>query len=53
MILKTFCRALYDYNPVKSDELSLRKGDLYIVIEKCKDGWYKGSSVARYVCFVQ
>ena len=41
------CRALYDYNPVKSDELSLRKGDLYIVIEKCKDGWYKGSSVAR------
>jgi len=39
-------RALYDYNPIKSDELSLRKGELYIVIEKCKDGWYKGSSVA-------
>ena len=46
-------RALYDYSPAKSDELSLRKGELYIVIEKCKDGWYKGSSVARSVGVVR
>ena len=39
-------RALYDYAPHKPDELHLRKGDLYIVIEKCRDGWFKGSSVA-------
>ena len=39
-------RALYDYNPAKSDELALKKDDLYFVIEKCGDGWYKGSSLS-------
>lgn len=38
-------RALYDYMPVKSDELLVRKNELYIVTEKCRDGWFKGSSV--------
>ena len=38
-------RALYDYKPVKADELALRKGEIYLVIEKCQDGWYKGSSL--------
>jgi len=39
-------RALYDYNPAKADELALKKDDLYFVIEKCQDGWYKGSSLS-------
>jgi E3 ubiquitin-protein ligase SH3RF len=30
---------------LKADELRLTKGDLYIVIEKCEDGWFKGSSL--------
>jgi len=38
-------RALYDYKPIKSDELALKKDELYFVIEKCQDGWYKGSSL--------
>ena len=38
-------RALYDYNPLKCDELRLHKGQLYIVLEKCEDGWFKGSSL--------
>jgi hypothetical protein len=38
-------RALYDYQPLKADELRLQKGELYIVIEKCEDGWFKGSSL--------
>lgn len=46
VLIVYFFRALYDYAPIKTDELPLRKGDLYIVIEKCHDGWFKGSSVA-------
>ena len=38
-------RALYDYKPVKPDELALKKDELYFVIEKCQDGWFKGSSL--------
>ncbi|XP_014669658.1 PREDICTED: E3 ubiquitin-protein ligase SH3RF1-like [Priapulus caudatus] len=34
--------ALYPYKPQKPDELELRKGDLYSVLEKCHDGWYRG-----------
>ncbi|XP_077983748.1 E3 ubiquitin-protein ligase SH3RF3-like [Glandiceps talaboti] len=38
-------RAMYSYKPVKSDELELKKGELYKVLEKCQDGWYKGVSL--------
>jgi len=38
-------RALYDYHPNQLDELTLRKNELYSVIEKCQDGWFKGSSL--------
>jgi len=38
-------RALYDYTPAQMDELALRKNELYSVIEKCQDGWFKGSSL--------
>ena len=37
--------ALYNYTPQKKDELHLKKNELYVVHEKCLDGWYKGSSV--------
>lgn len=37
--------ALYPYKPQKSDELELKRGQLYMVIECCKDGWYKGTSL--------
>lgn len=41
-------RALYNYQPVKPDELELVKGELYMVSEKCQDGWFKGSSVHTF-----
>ena len=37
--------ALFDYQPRKSDELELVKGELYGVIEKCLDGWFRGFRV--------
>ncbi|XP_014647077.1 PREDICTED: SH3 domain-containing RING finger protein 3 [Ceratotherium simum simum] len=37
--------ALYAYKPQKSDELELRKGEMYRVLEKCRDGWFKGASL--------
>ncbi|XP_061717589.1 E3 ubiquitin-protein ligase SH3RF1 [Cydia pomonella] len=36
--------ALYPYKPQKPDELELKKGGMYIVTERCRDGWYKGRS---------
>uniref|UniRef100_A0A452I0L3 SH3 domain-containing protein n=1 Tax=Gopherus agassizii TaxID=38772 RepID=A0A452I0L3_9SAUR len=32
-------------HPQKNDELELRKGEMYRVIEKCQDGWFKGTSL--------
>uniref|UniRef100_A0A671Q8X5 RING-type E3 ubiquitin transferase n=1 Tax=Sinocyclocheilus anshuiensis TaxID=1608454 RepID=A0A671Q8X5_9TELE len=42
-----FCRylAMYAYKPQKADELELRKGEMYRVMEKCQDGWFKGTSL--------
>nr|XP_045224803.1 E3 ubiquitin-protein ligase SH3RF3 isoform X2 [Macaca fascicularis] len=37
--------ALYAYKPQKSDELELHKGEMYRVLEKCQDGWFKGASL--------
>ncbi|XP_022162100.1 SH3 domain-containing RING finger protein 3 isoform X2 [Myzus persicae] len=37
--------SLYPYKPQKSDELELKRGQLYMVTECCKDGWYKGTSL--------
>lgn len=37
--------ALYAYKPQKNDELELRKGEMYRVLEKCQDGWFKGTSL--------
>ncbi|XP_041055735.1 E3 ubiquitin-protein ligase SH3RF3-like [Carcharodon carcharias] len=37
--------AMYAYKPQKADELELRKGEMYRVIEKCQDGWFKGTSL--------
>ncbi|XP_054447985.1 E3 ubiquitin-protein ligase SH3RF3 [Pteronotus mesoamericanus] len=37
--------ALYAYKPQKNDELELHKGELYHVLEKCQDGWFKGTSL--------
>uniref|UniRef100_A0A336MVK6 RING-type E3 ubiquitin transferase n=1 Tax=Culicoides sonorensis TaxID=179676 RepID=A0A336MVK6_CULSO len=34
--------ALYPYKPQKPDELELKKGSVYYVLEKCQDGWFKG-----------
>lgn len=34
--------ALYPYKPHKPDELELRKGGIYMVVERCQDGWFKG-----------
>ncbi|KAK3917926.1 Vinexin, partial [Frankliniella fusca] len=37
-------RALYNYRPQNDDELELLEGDIVLVMEKCDDGWYVGSS---------
>lgn len=37
--------ALHSYVPQKTDELELKKGQQYIVKDRCHDGWYKGVSV--------
>lgn len=44
--------ALYPYKPQKSDELELRKGGIYIVTERCQDGWFKGTSNRTQKCGV-
>ncbi|XP_055534264.1 E3 ubiquitin-protein ligase SH3RF1 [Wyeomyia smithii] len=36
--------ALYPYKPQKPDELELKKGSIYYVTERCKDGWFKGAN---------
>ncbi|GAB1293182.1 E3 ubiquitin-protein ligase SH3RF1 [Apodemus speciosus] len=37
--------AVYPYTPRKEDELELRKGEMFLVFERCQDGWYKGTSM--------
>lgn len=44
--------ALYPYKPQKSDELELRKGGIYMVSERCQDGWFKGTSNRTQKCGV-
>lgn len=36
--------ALFAYKPRHSDELELKKGCVYIVTERCVDGWFKGKN---------
>ncbi|XP_034479319.1 E3 ubiquitin-protein ligase SH3RF1 [Drosophila innubila] len=36
--------ALFPYKPSHSDELELKKGCVYIVTERCVDGWFKGKN---------
>lgn len=45
-----FCRgcryvAMFPYTPRKEDELELRKGEMFLVLERCQDGWFKGTSM--------
>ncbi|XP_049878265.1 E3 ubiquitin-protein ligase SH3RF1 [Pectinophora gossypiella] len=44
--------ALYPYKPQKPDELELKKGAMYTVTERCRDGWYKGCSERSQRCGV-
>ncbi|KAK0080880.1 hypothetical protein PV325_013175 [Microctonus aethiopoides] len=44
--------ALYPYKPQKADELELRKGAIYMVTERCQDGWFKGTSNRTQKCGV-
>ncbi|XP_048269995.1 E3 ubiquitin-protein ligase SH3RF3 isoform X2 [Bombus terrestris] len=44
--------ALYPYKPQKADELELRKGGIYMVTERCQDGWFKGTSNRTQKCGV-
>ncbi|KAL7648017.1 UNVERIFIED_CONTAM: hypothetical protein RMT77_001634 [Armadillidium vulgare] len=37
-------RALYNYKPQNEDELELIEGDIVLVMEKCDDGWFVGTS---------
>nr|CAI5837707.1 unnamed protein product [Callosobruchus analis] len=44
--------ALYAYKPQKADELELKKGNIYMVTERCQDGWFKGTSNRTQKCGV-
>lgn len=44
--------ALYPYKPQKADELELYKGGIYMVTERCQDGWFKGTSNRTQKCGV-
>ncbi|XP_053616337.1 E3 ubiquitin-protein ligase SH3RF3 isoform X2 [Plodia interpunctella] len=44
--------ALYPYKPQKPDELELKKGLIYTVTERCRDGWYKGCGARSQRCGV-
>ncbi|CAH0560158.1 unnamed protein product [Brassicogethes aeneus] len=44
--------ALFPYKPNKADELELRKGGIYMVTERCQDGWFKGTSNRTQKCGV-
>ncbi|XP_016406960.1 E3 ubiquitin-protein ligase SH3RF1 [Sinocyclocheilus rhinocerous] len=37
--------AMFPYMPRKEDELELRKGEMFLVLERCQDGWFKGTSM--------
>lgn len=37
--------AMFNYKPQKSDELELRKSELYTVADHCLDGWMRGQNV--------
>ncbi|XP_066533304.1 E3 ubiquitin-protein ligase SH3RF1 isoform X2 [Hoplias malabaricus] len=37
--------AMFPYTPRKEDELELRKGEMFLVLERCQDGWFKGTSM--------
>ena len=37
--------AMFNYKPQNADEIELKKGEVYTVSEKCKDGWFKGMSI--------
>ncbi|XP_023322366.1 putative uncharacterized protein DDB_G0271606 [Eurytemora carolleeae] len=39
-------KAIYDFNATQPDELSLRKGKLYLVTELCQDGWNRGKCLS-------
>lgn len=43
------CEAVYSYKPQNSDELELKKGSIYYVTERCKDGWLKGNNRSKKV----
>jgi hypothetical protein len=43
--LPSRCVAVYPYTPRKEDELELRKGEMFLVFERCQDGWFKGTSM--------
>ena len=38
-------KAIYEYKAVQRDELSLKKGELYQVTERCHDGWFRGRNI--------
>ncbi|KAL3267157.1 hypothetical protein HHI36_011296 [Cryptolaemus montrouzieri] len=44
--------ALFPYKPQKPDELELKKGGIYMVTDRCQDGWYKGTSNRTQKCGV-
>lgn len=37
-------RAIFSYSSMNQDELDVKEGDVVLVLEKCDDGWFVGTS---------
>jgi hypothetical protein len=44
---KPSCEALFDYVAQQPDELTLKKGEVIVILEKMPDGWWKGQIGGR------
>ncbi|XP_072050069.1 LOW QUALITY PROTEIN: uncharacterized protein [Amphiura filiformis] len=42
-------RAVYPYLPMNDDELELEEGDIVLVMERCDDGWFVGTSTRTHM----
>ena len=41
------CRALFDFIPEENGEITLRKGDVVIIVDDTDDNWWKGINHKR------
>uniref|UniRef100_A0A2C9LMQ9 SH3 domain-containing protein n=1 Tax=Biomphalaria glabrata TaxID=6526 RepID=A0A2C9LMQ9_BIOGL len=38
------CKAIYDFDATRPDELTIKRGDIICIYEKLRDGWWEGEA---------